>query len=146
MKVALLLALAGLTLAQKSHELCSACHSGQVEDFQSHAHFERGLSCDTCHGRSEKHMKATGAAPPDRVASPDEIPALCGTCHAPQRAQYLATAHAKLVTERARVRAPHCGTCHGVHNLRPAKNQCGRCHTEIPKNPAPGGHGNRLPG
>jgi hypothetical protein len=146
MRAALLLAMAALGLAQKPHELCSACHSSQVEDFRSHAHFEKGLSCDACHGVSEKHMKATGAAPPDRVAGPDEMPDLCGACHAAEKAGYAVTAHAKLVAARAKVRAPHCGTCHGVHNPRPAKNQCGRCHMEIPKNPAAGGHGNRLPG
>jgi hypothetical protein len=146
MKAAVFIAMAGLALAQKAHELCSACHSEQARDFQSHAHSAKGLSCDACHGRSEKHMKATGAAPPDRVAAPDEVPPLCGTCHAAEHAEYKLTMHAKLVSARAKVRAPHCGTCHGVHNPRAAKSQCARCHMEIPKNAAPGGHGNRPPG
>ncbi|MGH9662041.1 MAG: cytochrome c3 family protein, partial [Bryobacteraceae bacterium] len=69
-------------LAQKAHEYCVACHTSQVEDFQAHKHFERGLSCDACHGASVKHRTSTGAVSPDRVAAADEQPALCGGCHA----------------------------------------------------------------
>jgi hypothetical protein len=141
MRLAAALWFAAALAAQPVHELCSACHAEQVADFEPHPHFAKKLSCDICHGRSEKHMKAVGSAPPDRVAAPDEVPALCGTCHAPQLKEYSPTAHAKLVLARAKTKAPNCASCHGYHGPRPAKAQCSRCHMETPKT-APG-HGNR---
>jgi hypothetical protein len=127
--------------AQPVHELCAPCHAEQAADFETHPHFTKKLSCDICHGRSEKHIKAVGAAPPDRVAAPDEVPALCAPCHAIEHKDYLPTAHAKLVLARARQKAPNCATCHGYHGPRPAKAQCSRCHMETPKTVP--GHGNR---
>jgi hypothetical protein len=141
MRLAALLLIAAPLPAQPLHERCSACHSEQAADFQTHTHFNKSLSCDICHGRSEKHMKAVGAAPPDRVAAPDEVPALCGPCHAGQHKDYLPTAHAKLVLARSEKRAPNCSSCHGHHAPRAAKSMCGRCHARLP-DPAPG-HGNR---
>jgi hypothetical protein len=132
---------AALAYGQAVHELCQPCHNEQVTDFKTHPHLVKGLSCDACHGRSEKHIKAVGGAPPDRVAAPDEVPALCGGCHPAQHKEYAGTAHAKLVAARAKTKAPNCGACHGVHAPRQARAQCRRCHTELPK-PAPPGHGN----
>lgn len=122
-------------LAQKTHEFCAPCHAEQVTDFQAHPHFQKGLNCDACHGSSVKHRTSTGAAPPDRVAAPDEVPALCGGCHAQQAKDYAITRHSKLVLEHAGVKAANCATCHGVHNLRtPAQiaRQCERCHATVP--------------
>jgi hypothetical protein len=65
--------------AQKTQEYCAPCHAEQVSDFETHPHFAKGLSCDACHGQSVKHRTSTGAASPDKVAAPDEVPALCGT-------------------------------------------------------------------
>jgi cytochrome c3-like protein len=127
--------LLALWLIQPTHELCSACHTAQVDDFKTHAHFAKGLSCDACHGPSVKHRTTTGNAPPDRVAAPDEVPALCGTCHATQRKDYTQSRHAKLVAERSKVRSANCATCHGVHAARkPAAilTQCARCHSSLP--------------
>lgn len=121
--------------AQKTHDYCMACHSEHVSDFQSHPHFAKGLSCDMCHGQSTKHREAAGGAAPDRVAAPDEVPALCGTCHAGQHKEYLVSKHAKLVLSRARVRSANCGTCHGVHYPRTARQveqRCAQCHSSLP--------------
>lgn len=123
------------SLAGQVHELCKSCHQDQFNDFQTHAHFAKGLSCDLCHGPSEKHRKAAGAAAPDRVAAPDELPVLCGGCHANEKQQYLESEHGKLVMARSRTRAAHCGTCHGVHAARTARQmrvQCDRCHASLP--------------
>jgi hypothetical protein len=128
----LLCALPGL--AQKTHEFCAPCHSEQVADFQTHPHFQKGLSCDACHGASVKHRTSTGAVPPDKVAAPDEVPALCGGCHAVEMKEYLASKHGKLVMARSKVKAANCTTCHGVHNLRTARQtqaQCQRCHAML---------------
>ena len=69
---------------------------------QTHAHFRKGLSCDACHGPSLKHRTSTGAVPPDRVAAPDEVLALCGGCHSIEQKEYLESKHGKLVMARSR--------------------------------------------
>lgn len=138
----LLLLLCWLPLgAQKTHEYCAPCHAEQVADLQTHPHFAKGLSCDACHGQSVKHRTSTGAASPDRVAAPDEVPALCGTCHPTQKKAYLTTKHAAVVMERTQVKSANCATCHGVHSLRTAKQtqqQCLKCHTMLPASCKPG--------
>jgi hypothetical protein len=121
--------------AQKTHEYCAPCHGEQVTDFQTHPHSAKGLSCDACHGESVKHRTSTGAASPDRVAAPDEVPALCGTCHPAQKKDYLTSKHAALVMSHAKVKSANCATCHGVHALRTVKQtqqQCQKCHVTLP--------------
>lgn len=129
-----LLALAALPLAAQVHEQCRACHSDQFEEFQQHKHFTAKLSCDICHGSSEKHRTASGAAPVDRVAASFEQPAVCGTCHAAQAKQYIASRHGVVTMAKSETRAAACTTCHGVHSLRTAAlrlNQCQRCHASM---------------
>ena len=131
----LLVLTAAVLVGQKTHEYCAPCHAEQVGDLETHPHFAKGLSCDACHGQSVKHRTSTGAASPDRVAAPDEVPALCGTCHPAQKKEYLNTKHAALVLARSATKSANCATCHGVHSLRSAKQtqqQCQKCHTMLP--------------
>lgn len=129
----LLLVLALPLGAQKTHEYCAACHGEQVEQFSSHKHFRAGLNCDACHGASVAHRGSTGGVAPDRIAAPEEVPALCGACHTAPRKEFAASKHGKLVLAKAK--AANCATCHGVHGLRTAPQreaQCARCHTGLP--------------
>ena len=132
---------------QPVHELCKPCHSEITADFLSHPHAKAALSCDTCHGASVRHRESGGGADPDRVAAPDEVPALCGACHDHAVAnasgpattllsQYNSSKHGVFVAERSKVRAPHCATCHGEHRLRTARAiqlSCTRCHDQLPQ-------------
>jgi hypothetical protein len=125
---------------EKTHELCAVCHGETVQDFLTHPHSQKGFDCDTCHGPSVQHRTSQGHTEVDRIPAPHEIPALCGECHkGTERAsvlvQYSESRHGKLVLAKAKVRAPHCGTCHGVHNVRTGQameNQCRRCHSQLP--------------
>ena len=124
---------------EKTRDFCKVCHGETVQDFLSHPHSEKGLDCNTCHGESVKHRSSQGHTEPDRVAAPHEVPALCGGCHTGKGSstiqQYSSSKHGQLVLAKARVRAPHCGTCHGVHSVRApqgVEGQCRRCHTQLP--------------
>ena len=120
--------------AEPFHEICGVCHTTAAEDFLSHPHASQGLDCNVCHGESVRHREAAGAAPPDRVAAPHQVPELCGGCHAEQGESFGGSAHGKLVA--AKERAPHCGTCHDVHRVRPARaveRRCSNCHQELPQ-------------
>ncbi|GEM_PF-721610 len=136
--------IASAALAQapplKPHEYCAVCHKEIVEDFLSHPHYKAGMECNTCHGDSVGHRTSEGHEAPDKIAAANEIPALCGNCHRgggarPILAEYLESRHGKLVMAESKTRAPHCGTCHGVHNVRgpsAMELQCRRCHAQLP--------------
>lgn len=133
--VVLLLLGAGLAFTQEEplHQVCGVCHTTVAQDFRSHPHLEQGLDCNVCHGESQAHRDAAGAAPPDRVAAPHQVPALCGTCHVEQHESFQASRHGVLVA--AMERAPHCGTCHDVHRVRSARaieRRCNNCHQDLP--------------
>ena len=116
-------------------ETCSPCHDARIAEFKTHKHASAGLACVVCHGASEKHRNSNGESAPDRVAGPEEVPALCGACHASQNKDYAATKHGKLVLSMAKTRAANCNTCHGVHALKTAAQrmvQCNRCHASTP--------------
>lgn len=120
---------------QEIGKQCLPCHSEHVGDLKTHKHAARQVGCEVCHGPSQVHRNAVGAAAPDRVAAPEEVPALCGGCHVQQRKEYEGSKHGKLVLARSKTRAANCGTCHGVHSLRDAsamKKQCDRCHASLP--------------
>ena len=119
-------------------EPCAPCHNEQIADVAAHKHSAKSVTCVVCHGPSEKHRNATGAVPPDKVAAPDEVPALCGGCHAAEKRDYLTSKHAKLVMERSRVKSANCATCHGVHAMQKAEARCARCHAQLPPSCKPG--------
>ena len=117
---------------------CAPCHNEQIADVAAHKHGAKQVTCVVCHGASEKHRKATGEAPPDRVAAPDEVPALCGGCHAAENKDYLISKHAKLVLEKSKVKSANCATCHGVHAKQKPEARCARCHAALPASCKPG--------
>jgi hypothetical protein len=131
----LLAVLVAAALGQPAGKQCLPCHSEHVDDLKTHKHAAKQVGCEVCHGPSQVHRNAVGAAAPDRVAAPDEVPALCGGCHVEQRKEYDSSKHGKLVLAKSKTRAANCGTCHGVHSVRGAaamKKQCDRCHAPLP--------------
>ena len=124
-----------LPAAAQDQNPCAACHQEQTADFQTHKHASRGLQCGVCHGPSEKHRGSVGNVPPDRVAAPEEVAALCGNCHAQERKHFESSGHGRVYTEKKNVRTANCSTCHGHHALRAwtaQTAQCAKCHTSIP--------------
>lgn len=132
---AALLWFAGMAGAQEVGKLCLSCHTEYVDELKTHKHASKNISCEVCHGESKPHRNAIGATSPDRVAAPDEVPALCGSCHPAQRKSYEAGKHGVVLRAQSKVKTANCGTCHGVHGPRNAvsmERQCARCHAELP--------------
>jgi hypothetical protein len=133
--VMLFLAPAAIT-AQPAHETCAPCHSTQAEEWESHIHRDKGVSCDSCHGKSAEHAGAAGAISPEIVAGPAEQPKVCGACHTAQAKEFIESKHGQLIQARSREKqAPHCTMCHDNHALRTwtgTLQQCNRCHSQLP--------------
>jgi len=131
--LALILAAGGFS-QNTIQELCTPCHTGPSEDFDTHPHKAKSISCDTCHGKSEEHRASQGMKQPDKVAGPKEVPALCGACHTNQLAAFKLSKHFAILQANARGTAT-CIRCHGNHSLRAAaamQAQCERCHDGRP--------------
>lgn len=133
--IAVLFALSCAPVVAQMQKVCGACHTQPADDFEKHPHSQKGVSCDTCHGKSQNHIDTAGNTAPEKVAGPADQPALCGACHIAQRKDYETSKHAQLVMARSAKRAPACTTCHGTHMVRSATamvQQCKRCHPQLP--------------
>lgn len=91
-----------------------------------------GLACISCHADLEgKEL------PHDAPLKKAE----CGSCHEAETTQHAASLHG-LAMKRGDPLAPTCGSCHGTHDIRAAKDPaspvsplkvpftCGKCHQE----------------
>lgn len=165
MLVLLVLVTAAAARAQNKNQ-CLDCHSilpdnlGVTEEkFHQDIHFQKGLTCASCHGGDptsddpEKAMsKAAGfKGHIDRR----QIPQLCGSCHSDpafmrtfnpslrtdQLTQYRTSVHGKRLAA-GDTNVAVCTDCHSVHDLRPPSDPrskvnpvnipttCGRCHAD----------------
>ncbi len=95
------------------------------------------LQCSDCH-QANTQVPHTNMAK-SRIEWRQTIPALCGTCHAEQKDQYLTSVHGNEVMKNANPRAAVCSDCHTAHavespttgsiRLAVMKN-CGGCHQQ----------------
>ena len=151
--------------AAQTKNTCVDCHSAMDaplkvtgEQFAQDIHFQKGLTCASCHGGNpnddgpDAMSKAAGfRGHIDRK----QVPELCGKCHSDaafmrqynpslrtdQLAQYKTSQHGKLLAT-GDTNVAVCTDCHGVHNLRPASDPrsqvhplnvattCARCHSD----------------
>jgi hypothetical protein len=139
MKFVVILSLAltiPIAAQEAAHEACAPCHSTQAEEWESHIHRDKNVSCSSCHGKSTEHANAAGAIAPEIVAGPTEQPKVCGACHTTEAKEFQASSHGKLIMARSREKqAPYCTTCHDNHAQRTwtgVLQQCNRCHEELP--------------
>ena len=145
---------------------CLDCHAAlpdflgvTPETFSQDVHFQKGLTCASCHGGdpasddAEKAMsrKAGWKGNIDRT----QVPQLCGSCHSDpaymrqfnpslrtdQLSQYKTSIHGKRLAA-GDTKVAVCTDCHSVHDIRtpsdpqspthPVKiaNTCARCHAD----------------
>ncbi len=157
---------AAVAMKAENKNACLDCHSilpdnlGVTEEkFHQDIHFQKGLTCASCHGGDatsddpEKAMskKAGFKGHIDRK----QIPALCGSCHSDpafmrtfkpglrtdQLSQYHTSVHGKRLAA-GDTNVAVCTDCHSVHDLRPPSDPrstvnpvniprtCARCHAD----------------
>jgi cytochrome b subunit of formate dehydrogenase len=122
---------------------CVTCHEDAVKQFEAGAHArlrkagnEKAPTCASCHNDVHETRKAKDAA------FRQDVPKVCGTCHAEISKQYQASVHGTLLAQGDQASAS-CTTCHGAHtNLPPrdpeslvsARNlrqTCASCHENV---------------
>ncbi len=120
---------------------CTAlCHVKQGRQFSGSIHHAKGFICSDCHGgdiesyeQNEGHSKEKGfIGRPKRT----DVPQVCGKCHKPELADYLAGIHAETISAGGAV----CIDCHTNHAVRGPEDAsstvfrthipatCGKCH------------------
>ncbi len=151
--VGLSLAAAPAAFAQKpaaapkppSNEDCLACHDDpsakradgrsvavSAKAFAASVHGEGGIACVNCHADL---ARATEFPHAEKLARVD-----CAGCHDEQVKQYAVSVHAEARRASPQSVAATCTDCHGIHDIRSAKDPdsptyhlnlvrtCGRCH------------------
>lgn len=149
----------------------ASCHSVVYEDFIESSHMDAlkrheqyAPRCATCHGGHDIMRVSQRDAPQYRLNSLY----LCGDCHAkhkdepsgmnPQKrvSSYLASTHARAITEAGLLWAATCVDCHSAHAVHPADDPrstvyrnnipdtCAKCHEGIKEIYAKSIHGQLL--
>ena len=137
---------------------CATCHENAVHGYQLGVHAvarkdgdKAAPTCTACHGGPHQILAASD---PDSPVSHIHIPNTCAKCHAQkfvmERAgfstqpfySYEESVHGKAVMAGS-TKAAVCTDCHGVHEIRPAKDDqssifkfnvpatCGKCHEAV---------------
>ncbi len=157
-----------VTRASADPVRCDACHRQQAGDFAQSVH--TSLKCQECHGGDETFnlsptdvarlsASSDGVRPrfdhgPAFRGKParSSVPQLCGTCHADvermnpyglrtdQLSRYETSVHGKALREKGDEHVAVCIDCHGVHDIRSARDPnsttyslnvpttCAKCH------------------
>lgn len=144
---------------------CATCHQGLdkanaaiVERYKQDIHFQKGLTCASCHGGNAALADEEGMDPDlgfVGVPTRAEMPAFCGKCHSDanfmrhynprlnvdQAEKYRTSHHGRLLAQGDK-KVATCVSCHGVHGILPADNTaspvhkhnvpatCGHCHSD----------------
>ncbi len=142
---------------------CLSCHTTDetsVQKRQGPASADRAIGCERCHGPGGNHVRAMSVAPafPDlaiarpRVASAEQVMALCSRCHSPRgmtvqksdptsiRFQGTTLTWSRCYTESQG--ALSCVTCHDPHRDAETDHayyvsKCLACHAENHKDKTP---------
>lgn len=161
---ALLLASAAWPLSALARDTCYDCHRGETEErlvgptrnILKDIHFQRGLTCASCHGGDPSDSEAT-AMDPDKGfrehIDHKSIVAVCTKCHADAAYmkhynprpyifsidEFKTSVHYKLAA-LGDTKVATCTSCHGVHGILPPNDPsspvyklniprtCAHCH------------------
>ncbi len=148
---------------------CTECHADEVKEFTASIHGQAATrgdrdapKCTSCHG-SIHEVKA--ASEPDSTIARKNLADTCAKCHSDagflSRHQipvahpvesYKQSVHGRAIAAGSE-KAADCNSCHGNHNIYPAKDQrsrvnhwkvsetCAECHAEIAKTYSESVHG-----
>jgi hypothetical protein len=88
-------------------------YSESVHGVEAQAGNPRAPVCQDCHG--SHHILA--AADTASSVHKTQVPALCGSCHLEQYAEYRTSVHGTALMEEGLLDAPACTDCHGEHRI-----------------------------
>ena len=138
----------GVAFAEKKPDTCISCHtdtgSPEAEAFKNDVHFQKGLSCASCHGGDPTAEDMEASMDEGKgfigVPKPADIPRVCGKCHLDMKQQFETGVHGGALKNSSK--GPQCVSCHGIHHIVSAKDKrspvfatnvtrtCAKCHSD----------------
>ena len=153
---------------QQTTDSCTTCHrelgveqlTKPVLDFEQDIHKAKGFGCVSCHGGDATQEDIVEAMNPAKgyigKPTPQQIPEVCGHCHADARfmkrynpaarvdqvTEYYTSVHGQRLRELDDIKVATCTSCHSAHTIRPASDPkagmhplkvaetCGTCHAD----------------
>jgi predicted CXXCH cytochrome family protein len=118
-------------------ELCARCHSDVRfgwQDWQGSTHFQRGMSCATCHDPHSASLKVV--TPRDGSAQYSDASELCITCHKDVSMDFPYTQHQQQGVTCIDCHVTHSETglldAHAIsdHSFKANLNSCNACHAD----------------
>ncbi len=118
-----------------SAELCARCHSDtrfDWQDWQGSTHFQRGMSCTTCHDPHSASLKVV--TPRDGTAQYTDASELCVTCHQDVSMDFPYSVHQKQGVTCINCHVTHTETStadvHALpdHSFKANLDSCNACH------------------
>ncbi len=119
----------------RSPELCARCHSDtrfDWQDWQGSTHFQRGMSCITCHDPHSASLKVV--EPRDGTAKYSDASQLCVTCHQDVSMDFPYSVHQKQGVTCINCHVTHTETAgtdvHALpdHSFKANLASCNACH------------------
>jgi hypothetical protein len=128
-------------MAQDYLNACFYCHMDIIAEVKTKAtlHWESGVSCTACHGKSEEHVDVEdNSIKPNQVWSDSSVHMLCKDCHDNQFQEFKESEHAGWYYSDEKTDTSNiisCVTCHGAHgfkSFREIEISCRECHISLP--------------
>jgi predicted CXXCH cytochrome family protein len=127
----------------RESDLCARCHSDVRfgwQDWQGSTHFQRGMSCATCHDPHSASLKVV--TPRDGSAQFNDASQLCITCHKDVSMNFPYTQHQQQGVTCIDCHVTHSETAppeaHTMpdHSFNANLNSCNACHADQMHSPA----------
>lgn len=127
----------------RSSDLCARCHSDTRFDWQQwqgSTHYQRGMSCITCHDPHSASLKVV--APRDGSAQYTDASQLCVTCHKDVSMKFPYSVHQKQGVTCINCHVTHTenspADAHAVpdHSFKANLDSCNTCHSDQMHNAA----------
>ncbi len=133
------------TVSAQEDVSCYHCHTQVVGEFRNNIHYQKGFSCDDCHG-GKAQPNATVISytvmSGDFIGRPSRanITNVCSKCHSREAKDYKTSIHWEQIA-KGHPEAATCTDCHGIHEIRAIsdpnsssnhKNSpatCAKCHS-----------------
>lgn len=121
----------------RSPELCARCHSDARfgwQQWQGSTHYQRGMSCSTCHDPHSAALKVI--SPRDGTAQYSDASQLCVTCHKDVSMNFPYSVHQKQGVTCINCHVTHTqnspADAHAVpdHSFKANLDSCNTCHSD----------------
>ncbi len=133
------------TVSAQEDVSCYHCHTKVVSEFRNNIHYQKGFTCEDCHGGSTQPNATVisyTVMSGDFIGRPTRanITNVCSKCHSQEAKDYKKSIHWEQIA-KGHPEAATCTDCHGIHEIRAISDPnsssnhqnspatCAKCHS-----------------